>query len=446
MEQHMNLSSKLQIRNTLTQAKALLKLNQPQSALLHTKQLLKSFPNHIPTRLLHAKLLLLNNQTDTAIKHLETTNCLLEIIIRRQPLKPRLFIRTHNLLAKAYLQNHDPQHTIEQYTIILTQHPDHYPTIERLANLHLSLNEPQQTIHLLNNTRSLPAKFYKLLQQAYTLANQPAKALKAFQNFLRLHPARVHPTDMLQLAHLYQNANRPRDAYEAFSNLAEHNPKDTTLHLTAAELALDLGANSACNQHLHQATPQSKTHHAKRHNLIAKQQLTEGNFPTALRSFFRSHQANPNTTALAGMFTAALFTKRPALTQRIINRTTAETRQSSEWQHNLQTLHPLAMRGALLNQTINQTLKQTNTSPSNPNTKSTTHSPLNLLLNHAAETLTTATAQHPKHADKHYHLANIQFALNQPKPAKKSIKTALKLNPEYTLARELKQTITQPAA
>lgn len=69
---------------------------------------------------------------------------------------------------------------------------------------------------------------------------------------------------------------------------------------------------------------------------------------------------------------------------------------------------------------------------------------LGRMLHRAANVLSGAAADHPQHADAHYHQAMCEHARGRDQAARKAVNRALAINPNYVAAKRLQNELAQP--
>ena len=139
-------------------------------------------------------------------------------------------------LARLYGFQNQPQREEEQLRGILTHSPDNEGALEQLSQLYLEEGRPEEAITLLHDAASAtddPA-LYDLLGNAYTKANDNAKAQAAFGRAVALDPGEANHRRGLANAMLANNDYQ--GALEQFQKLSKTEPENAQNYLRISQI------------------------------------------------------------------------------------------------------------------------------------------------------------------------------------------------------------------
>lgn len=237
----------------------------------------------------------------------------------------------------------------------------------------------------------------------------------------------------LQLARLYRQAGRERDAEELYRQLLPEHPCDQSLWIEAGELADAMGADELAVKRLTAAWRMGPDRRALR--LLAVVHMRAGRFANAGRCWWRlARWDDKDVEAWAGLAVCAALGLRKRASERasLIVRALADRAERREllaglWVHAEMGVAILDARGA------------------GAASDSAESSVVAEALGQSAEALRQHAAKHPRRADTHFHLAVCEQALGNAEAAKASIEAALRINPRYAAAQQLAESLGEVA-
>ena len=298
----------------------------------------------------------------------------------------------HRLLAQCLLATNQKVAGIKHLSLLVELEPDDAVSVQALASL-VQETDPRQSLKLM---LSLPQKS-------------------------------LSPDELLYLARLHQKLEQLCEAQIIYSQLIDSEISDPQVFLEAGMLADEMGENQRAVNYLQTVIDMRETTAVKAYCQLALVHMHAGRFSQAGLCWFKASRLDrPQAKPWAGLLVCALASCKPTLVARVsealdqrCNPITRRNLIAELWAH--------AACGKIVNE-------QTQRDQLEPQLVAT---PLQALLDHAANTLSEHAAQYPTRADTYYHLANCQQAMGESDDAREFVKKAIRINPNYTTAQQL---------
>jgi tetratricopeptide (TPR) repeat protein len=238
------------------------------------------------------------------------------------------------------------------------------------------------------------------------------------------YPAIV--ADMLELARLYRQEQRFRDAEDVYAELVELYDEDADLLMEAAELPVARGEGVQALRWLYRAMRVVADDTPVR-TAVATVLLQSGQREAAAWQWFRVARQRPGFAhAWAILHAIAATCGRARIMQyaseRMDRLLTVEERRAHLAEAWLQVAGAAVIRDALDGGQVAEPVA----------------SPLTAMLSRARDVLANHASMHGSHADVHYHLARCEAALGHPTAARTAVDLALHINPRYAAASALR--------
>ena len=387
------------------------------------RALLRRHPDCADARLSLARILLLQGEAAAALSELDIADWYHQA--DQAPLSPAQQVR-HLMVRGRSLRNLGNLNASSRvFEHVLQLHTHHRTAAMILADTYRELSQPRRALTLLEpiaartpNDRQITHRLLDLYQalgrydDALACLNQlDAQGRTSKRRALRRH-------------RLLALAGRIPDAIEVGEALAAHARTTPAIHRDMAELSERIGDAPRAARHLAALDPQE--HSTESLAALARLHTTAGRFAQAGRLWWRITRLDPTQhAATANLIVCAILEHRTELANR--------------FRHHLQR--------ALDTDTFQRTMAQAWTdvtpgrlwqqaSPASSEAPST--GVLTGLLRDAAGVFERQSADHPAHADVHYHLAVCHEATGLRGAAAESLHRALHTNPGYIDAARLR--------
>ncbi len=416
----MNLDRYTEATEHLHLALAHLAADMPDEALRSVGKCLELEPGSSAARLAEARIQLARHQPRLALKALDAHDHY-HPERRETPqvmmLRARALVRTSgDALSRSLLEN------------LAARFPDDARAHRMLAGLCIKQDQLDRAIvHLRQVVRLEPSDTASRSTLATLLGrHQPEAAAE----LLRSDPTANDPPDRrLTAARLYTRAERYREAEELYAPLLTERRDEAALWQEAGTLADAMGDDTLAIARLGRAVQLTEMRDPTALAALAAAHMHAGRLAIAGRWWWRLTRRQPHDTqARGGLIVCALAAGKLRLARRalrILNIRTAphERRQtlSALWFHAAvgQSVRR-ARRGEL------QSVKPVT-------------SALSMMLSKASVTLLRHARRLPQRADTHYHLAVCYDATGNAPAARQSVDRALRINPNYTSAKQVSQ-------
>jgi tetratricopeptide (TPR) repeat protein len=385
-------------------------------------------PDHLRARALHARCLLALHRPSEALAAIDAAHWVMQ---SEDQFDPRTIGATLLVLRSEALgrlgRTEQATETLEQ---ALRANPRHPVALRRLASACLDNGSPERAIRLLKRLlarRPNHAPAWRMLAQSYEAINCPDLAAGIYEQLdqrcrTEAPNSTARRARLWRIARLHRQAQRYPEAAVALERLLELDPHDAELATEAARIAVELGEDRDVLRYCRLALT-GRPDHVPARVILAEQHLRAGRFASAGYEWWRLLRRSRDhaTQATAGLIVAATCAERWALADRLIAEL-SQTASSEDRHRHLSHLWQLATPGTLLRDVRR-------------GAKANDHSRvLPALLADASDTLEEHLAQHPDHADRHYHLAACRRALGDSDGAAVSLDRALRINCGYVAA------------
>ncbi|MBL4700305.1 MAG: tetratricopeptide repeat protein [Phycisphaeraceae bacterium] len=332
------------------------------------------------------------------------------------------------LRAQAFLlskQTFKAQQVLERVT---ADYPKHAMGHRLLAQCLLATNQKAAGIRHLTLLVALEPKDVLSVQSLASLV-EDTNPRASLNLMLSLPQDSISPDVLLYQARLHYKLEQLCEAQVIYSRLIVSGISDPQIFLEAGQIADEMGENKHAVKYLEKAIEFGGEIVGSAYCQLALVHMHGGRFDQAGFCWWKASrhdrtQANP----WAGLLVCALASSKPTLVARVsktldqrCNPITRRNLISDFWTH------------AACGKTVNEQAKRDVAEPQLVAT------PLQTLLSHAANTLSEHAAKYPTRADTYYHLANCQQAMGQSDEALEFVKQAIRINPNYTTATELKE-------
>lgn len=384
-------------------------------------------PDHLHARALHARCLLALHRPGEALAAIDAAHWAMQSDDQFDPrsIGAKLLVLRSEALGRLG-RTAEATDALEQ---ALRSNPRHPVALRRLAAACLDHGSPERAIRLLKrllNRRPGHVTAWRMLAQGYEAINCPDLAVGIYEQLDR-HGRTDAPDStarrarLWRIARLHRQAQRFCEAAVALERLVDLDPHDAELATEAARVAVELGEDRDVVRYCQLALT-SRPDHAPARVILAEQHLRAGRFAAAGYQWWVLRRGDEHATqATAGLIVAATCAERWALADRLIAELSVSA--SSELRHrHLSHLWQLATPGTLLRD-VRRGAKARDHSRMLPG-----------LLTDASETLEAHLAEHPDHADRHYHLATCRLALGDADGAAVSLDRALRIHCGYVAA------------
>jgi len=300
----------------------------------------------------------------------------------------------HRLLAQCLLATNQKVAGIRHLTFLVALEPEDVVSVQSLASL-VEDSDPRESLNLM----------------------------------LSLPQDSISPEVLLYQARLHYKLEQLCDAQVIYSNLIASGISDPQVYLEAGTIADEMGENKQAVKYLETAIEFGGKITGHVYCQLALVHMHGGHFEQAGLCWWKaSRQDRTQAKPWAGLLVCALASRKPTLVARVsetldqrCNPITRRNLISDFWTH--------AACGKIVNE-------QAKRDVANPQLVAT---PLQTILNHAANTLFEHAVKYPTRADTFYHLANCQQAMGQSGKALEFVKQAIRINPNYTTATELEE-------
>lgn len=264
---------------------------------------------------------------------------------------------------------------------------------------------------------------------------EDANPRQALQLMESLPQDTLNPDELLYLARLHQKLEQLYEAHAIYAKLVDSELSDPNIYLEAGKLADEMGEYDQAIAHLEQITSDQYKFAFEAYSELAVVHMHAGDFAKAGKCWWKASRLNrPAPNALAGLLVCALAIGKPTLVMRVsdmldarCNTITRRNLLSDLWTH--------AACGKTVAKHTAQSVEQ----------EPIIATPLQALLDNATNVLAEHAEKFPSRADTFYHLANCQQAQNQQEQALKTVKNAIRINPNYATAKRLEERLEQIA-
>lgn len=258
--------------------------------------------------------------------------------------------------------------------------------------------------------------------------SDPRKSLQLMQS---LPEALQSPQEQLYMARLNQRLEQLCDAEAIYANLIDSDMADSQILMEAGKLADEMGENQRAVMRLEKVTQGGGELVFDAYCELAIVHMHGGRFDKAGLCWWKAARIQrTHARAWAGLLVCSLVSGKATLVGKAsdildqrCNPITRRNLVAELWTH--------AASGKVISQ---QTRKDQQ--------KLAVASPLQTMLDYASNILAEHANKFPRRADTFYHLANCRQAMDEKPDAIRSIKQAIRINPNYATAKQLDEKLT----
>lgn len=422
----MKLQKLHEARQQMDKALLAMRAGLPEQALSHLKHVMAIKPECADARLLEAQAHLATASPKDALKSLDAHD-LYHPDLREGPVLA--MTRAQALAAAGH-----GELAVKLLSKLCDLNPDDERPHRALAGLAMALGKAElATEELKQVLRLAPTDDASRRALAALVAQtQPQDAVALLTSDTKNGSS---PAQLLAVARLLVRSERLGQAEEIYEWLLKKCPDQAELWIEAGELAQLQGDVNLAAKRLEKARTIGGGDAATA--ALATLQMRRGDFDHAAALWWTIASTDPRQTrALAGVVVSALAADRPEAAARakaLLERREPEVIRRRAVMADL-------WRQAAVGQAINLATRKDAADVSAQN-----DSPLKLMIERAAQTLSTHAQRTPGRADTHYHLAVCQQSLGDESSAKEQADIATTINPNYAAAIRLAKQLRKAA-